>query len=269
MTKTEILMCAPNYFTVDYQINPWMKENTKVDTDLAMKQWNELKSIVQKYAVVKELTPQAGVPDLVFTANAAVIKDKKAVLARYLHPQRQAEEPYNLEWFEQNGFEAIEPPKDIYFEGAGDALYDRIKGDLWGGYGPRTEKSGLDFLEEVTGVKVHKLELVTKEFYHIDTAFCPLEGGYLIYYPQAFSESAQKEIKEFFPADKILEIQKEEADRFCCNAIDLKEAVVFSYASERMKKQLNDWGFKVHEVNLSEFLKSGGSAKCLSLRITE
>ena len=28
-------------------------------------------------------------------------------------------------------------------------------------------------------------------------------------------------------------------------------------------------GFKVHEVKLTEFLKAGGSAKCLSLKLTE
>jgi len=132
MTNTEILMCSPDFFSVDYQINPWMKEDAVVNSDLAMKQWNELKEVVEKYATVRVLPPQSGVPDIVFTANAAVIKDKKAVLARYMHPQRQKEEPYNLKWFQEHGYETIEPPKDVYFEGAGDALYDRIKGELWG-----------------------------------------------------------------------------------------------------------------------------------------
>ena len=169
MSNLEILMCPPDFFSLDYSINPWMNTDLKIDGDLAKKQWNQLKETVETCGTVKVLEPQPGVPDLVFTANAAVIKGKKAVLARYMHPERQGEEPFNLAWFRSNGYEVIEPPKELFFEGAGDALYDRIKGDLWGGYGPRTKLEGLEFLESSLGVKVHKLELATEKFYHIDT----------------------------------------------------------------------------------------------------
>ena len=35
-----------------------------------------------------------GLPDLVFTANAAVVLDRQALLARFRHPERQREEAH-------------------------------------------------------------------------------------------------------------------------------------------------------------------------------
>ena len=263
-------MCSPKFFTVTYEINPWMDDQIKVDVDKAHEQWNTLRDIFAKYAQVEVLEGQPNVPDLVFTANAATIKNNIAVVARYKHSQRQLEEPFNIEWFKSKGYEVVQPPKDIAFEGTGDALYDRINGELWCGYGPRTDRAGLDFLEEKLNVKAHKLELVDPRFYHIDTAFCPLTGGYLLYFPGAFSSASQKEISEYFKdTDKVLEVSEEEAQLFCCNAVDLVDAVAMHKCPERVSNKLQDWGFKVHEVNLSEFLKAGGSAKCLSLRISE
>ena len=45
--------------------------------------------------------------------------------------------------------------------------------------------------------------------------------------------------------------------------------VFLNKASEPLKARLMLAGFKVREVNLSEFLKAGGSAKCLTLKLTE
>ena len=40
-------------------------------------------------------------------------------------------------------------------------------------------------------------------------------------------------------------------------------------ASEPLKARLMLAGFKVREIGLSEFLKAGGSAKCLTLKLAE
>ena len=39
------LMCRPTYFTVSYEINPWMDRARPVDTALAVSQWERLRDV--------------------------------------------------------------------------------------------------------------------------------------------------------------------------------------------------------------------------------
>ena len=135
-----ILMCAPDYYDVDYVINPWMEGNIhKSSRDRAVEQWNMLHGVLQGLAQVELITPQKGVPDMVFTANAGMILGNQAIVSRFYHSERQGEEPYFKEWFVENGFAVHELPSDLPFEGAGDALLDRQGRWLWAGYGFRSE----------------------------------------------------------------------------------------------------------------------------------
>ena len=71
-------------------------------------------------------------PDLVFTANAALIWHQVAFLRALRHAARQGETPYNDAWFRENGFETRFLPEGWDFEGAGDALF--CGETLFGGY---------------------------------------------------------------------------------------------------------------------------------------
>jgi N-dimethylarginine dimethylaminohydrolase len=67
-------MCPPDYFTVDYVINPWMAgHESSLDIDLAKRQWQLLRDTIDEYAEIVEMEPQPGLPDLVFTANAGTV----------------------------------------------------------------------------------------------------------------------------------------------------------------------------------------------------
>src|SRR5262249_59532660 len=60
----------------------------------AERQWTALHdALITAGAVVETIKPAAGLPDLVFTANAAVVLDRKAVLSRFRHAERRNEEP--------------------------------------------------------------------------------------------------------------------------------------------------------------------------------
>ncbi len=70
------LMCEPRFFEVCYVINPWMEGNQgKVNSDLAKQQWNNLHGIVSRLASVELIEPIAGLPDMVFTANAGLVPE--------------------------------------------------------------------------------------------------------------------------------------------------------------------------------------------------
>ena len=83
------------------------------------------------------LPPVEGLPDLVFTANAAMIHRQTAILSRFRHSQRQGEERHDEDWLRANGFEVRHVPANMNFEGAGDALFC---GDtLFSGYRIRSD----------------------------------------------------------------------------------------------------------------------------------
>ncbi len=265
-----ILMCPPDHYDVDYVINPWMAGNIhKSSRDRAVEQWQKLHSILQEIAQVEIVRPQQGLPDMVFTANAGLILGDRAVVSRFHHPERQGEEPHFKQWFKENGFTVRELPQDLPFEGAGDALLDREGRWLWAGYGFRSELDSHPYLAKWLDIEVLSLHLIDNRFYHLDTCFCPLTGGYLLYYPGAFDAYSNHLIEMRVPEAKRIAIAEKDAVNFACNSVNVGQNIVMNKASEGLKTTLQEKGFTVTETPLSEFLKAGGAAKCLTLRINE
>jgi len=263
-------MCPPDHYDVDYVINPWMEGNVhKSSRDRAVEQWQGLYQVLKERAIVDLVQPERGVPDMVFTANAGLVLDNVVVLSRFYHKERQGEEPFFKAWFESQGFTVHELPKDLPFEGAGDALLDREGRWLWAGYGFRSELDSHPYLAKWLDIEVLSLRLMDERFYHLDTCFCPLSGGYLLYYPPAFDAYSNRLIELRVPPEKRIAIPEKDAVNFACNAVNVNQTVIMNKASDALKEQLNGLGFEVVETPLTEFLKAGGAAKCLTLRVTE
>ena len=269
-SSIRFLMCAPDHYDVDYVINPWMEGNVhKSSRDRAVEQWQQLFHLLKDHAIVDLVQPEKGVPDMVFTANAGLVLGKTAVLSRFFHKERQGEEPFFKAWLEEHGFTVHELPKDLPFEGAGDALFDREGRWLWAGYGFRSELDSHPYLARWLDIEVLSLRLADERFYHLDTCFCPLADGYLLYYPPAFDAYSNRLIEMRVPEAKRIAIAEEDAVTFACNAVNIDRTIVLNKASDKLKQRLQEVGFRVLETPLTEFLKAGGAAKCLTLRVTE
>ncbi len=263
-------MCAPDHYDVDYVINPWMEGNIhKSSRERAVEQWQQLFHLLKDHAIVDLVQPEKGVPDMVFTANAGLVQGDTAVLSRFFHKERQGEEPFFKAWLEEHGFTVHELPKDLPFEGAGDALFDREGRWLWAGYGFRSELDSHPYLARWLDIEVLSLRLMDERFYHLDTCFCPLADGYLLYYPPAFDAYSNRLIEMRVPEAKRIAIAEEDAVTFACNAVNIDRTIVLNKASDKLKQRLEGVGFRVLETPLTEFLKAGGAAKCLTLRVTE
>lgn len=268
--KNKILMCRPDYFDVKYVINPWMEGNiSRAKADISKKQWEDLYSIISSLAKVSLVEPKKEVPDLVFTANAGLVFDSTCIISKFFHKERSLEEPIFSEWFESNGFSCKLLPEDIPFEGAGDALFDRAQNILWAGYGFRTELESHSYLSEWVPSEVLSLRLIDSRFYHLDTCFCPLENGYLMYFPPAFDEYSNKLIEKRIPKEKRIIVPEKDAILFACNAVNIENHIIMNKVSESLTKTLNNLGFKTHLTPLGEYLKAGGAAKCLTLKLNE
>ena len=271
MTESiRFLMCAPDHYDVDYAINPWMEGNIhKSSRDRAVEQWYKLYNVLKDKAIVDLVKPQKGWPDMVFTANAGLLLGDNVVLSRFLHKERQGEEPFFKQWFADNGYTVYELPKDLPFEGAGDALFDREGRWLWAGYGFRSELDSHPYIAKWLDTEVLSLRLIDERFYHLDTCFCPLSGGYLLYYPPAFDAYSNRLIEMRIPEEKRLVVEEPDAVNFACNAVNINSTIVMNKASDSLQQRLAKVGFEVIETPLKEFLKAGGAAKCLTLRVTE
>lgn len=257
-------MCPPDYFGVEYEINPWMDVEVAADHAAATDQWQRLHGLLQDAgAEIELMQPAQGLPDLVFTANAALIFGKQALLSRFKHPQRQGETLLDRQWFESHGFQAVELPADFAFEGAGDALFC---GDtLFAGYRMRSDAAGMQQIGAELSVRVLPLELVSPRYYHLDTCFCPLDEESAIWFPGAFDEYGRRVITEHIA--NLIEVEPDEAASFACNAVVVGKQVFTNTGCPKLHEALSHAGYRPTATPLSEFVKAGGSAKCLTLRL--
>jgi N-dimethylarginine dimethylaminohydrolase len=275
-----IVMCPPDAFDVNYVINPWMEGNThKVDHDKAVIQWMVLREALRAAGAKVWLTPipPKDCPDAVFTANAGLAFKGTFVPSYFRYKERFAEEPFFINeaigsWhLRLDGMDIPGTREQQSFEGAGDALYDRKRDILWMGFGFRTQlgfKPVLEAALENYLCTVRPLQLVDPRWYHLDTCFCPLDNGQLLWYPEAFAPYSQYTIKTWYP--DAIAVSEEDALRFACNAVSVDDHLVLPRCSDELKQRVErEAGVTVMEVNMSQYLRSGGAAKCLTLELIE
>ncbi len=266
--RPTFLMCPPNLYDVTYVINPWMAGNLHASSQLrAAEQWQRLHQAVSSIAKVVLIDPQPGSPDMVFTANAGLEHNGKIVLSSFLHPQRQAEEQHFRAYFLTAGYTVHDVPRSTPFEGEGDALFSAHYTRLWAGYGPRSLASCHPKLREAWNIEVTPLHLIDPRFYHLDTCFAPLENGCVMYFPEAFDRPSCEAIDAFYPPEKRIIVTPEDALRFACNAINVGSTIILNEISSVLTRQLESRGLQVVPLDLSEFLKAGGAAKCLVMKL--
>ncbi len=272
-----MLLCPPERFEVSYQINPWMKpgawaaESTRLSAD-AHRSWASLAALYRQLGARIEIQPPvADLPDLVFTANSAVVLDGKVLLARFAHDERRGEEPHDAECFgrlHQRGLVTSihRMPKDIAFEGAGDAVWDGHRNLMWFGHGQRSQAAARDMLQQVFDVPVLALELVDPRFYHLDTCLCPLSGGEVLWVPKAFS-AASRALLESLVGPALIALDDGDAASLAANAVNFGREFIVGRCSDSLRDRLTALGYRVHRVPLDAFALSGGSAWCLTLRL--
>ena len=105
------------------------------------------------------------------------------------------------------------------------------------------------------------------EFYHLDTCFCPLDGGHVMFYPKAFTSYGVSQIYNSFGKHNCILVDEEDARNFACNAISLGDDIILNKASTKLKNELESFKYNVYENDMSEFLLSGGSTKCSILHL--
>jgi N-dimethylarginine dimethylaminohydrolase len=273
-----IMLVDPAHFNVSYVINPWMKPGDWAADPAghaaeARASFDALRAALTAAGATLEIVPGVpGQPDMVFPANAAVVLDRRAIVARFACAERQGEEaPYlaALNAFKDRGLldEVAIFPEGCFQEGAGDAIWDRTRQFFWAGYGQRSVLAATQEVARFFDRRVVALELATSQFYHLDTCFCPLSEGEVLFYPPAFTPEALATIHAHVAPEQRLEASAEDAAAFCVNAVNLGRDVVMATAPDHVRGLLTERGYQVHDVNLDPFILSGGGAYCMTLRL--
>jgi len=262
-------MCAPDYFGIEYEINPWMSLKRQADRRLARAEWETLhRFLTAELKLDVQLIRQvSGLPDMVFTANAGLARGKTFIASNFRNKERSGEASHYEAWFQEKGYTVYHLPPSYYFEGEGDVLFSDDE-NAFAGYLIRSDVTAHAAVAERLGVRIVSLELVNPRFYHLDTCFCPLNADSVVYYPGAFDAYALEVIKANF-SDRI-EVTEREAEQFVCNAIVIENHYIQAQGGqETLRPALEKRGYHIHEFDMSEFIKAGGATKCLVLKLTE
>jgi len=267
-----LLMCEPTYFEVRDEKNPFMAGNVgSVNRKEAYRQWQALKRRFEELNFPIDVLPgEPELEDMVFAANQVLVGEdadgqRYVVPARMRHRSRQNEVPYYRRWFAAHGYRILELPEDeggpVYFEGHGDAIWHPGKRLIWGGWGQRSELRAHVLLAELLDLPVIALNLPNPKFYHLDTAFCPLDVESAAVFPGAFDQAGMALIRRYF--GNLIEVSESEAFNFACNALALGRKVIIERGSKEVCRRLRELRFEPCEVETGEFMKSGGSVFCL------
>jgi N-dimethylarginine dimethylaminohydrolase len=277
MQRPAYLMADPSHFDVSYEINPWMRPDAwsadpAANLRTARTGWQALaRALENAGGKVHAMPGVAGLPDIVFPANAAVVLNGKAVVARFRHGERNGEEPHYLAALEalrdQGLLREVVQIEGCYQEGAGDCIWDAARRLFWVASGPRSTPNSVEILGEHFGQTMIHVPLATEQYYHLDTCFCPLSGGEILYYPPALTEAARKALFDHTTSDQRIEATDEDAQAFCVNAVSVGRKVIMAQPPASLHDRLSERGYDVIGVDLDPFMLSGGGAFCMTLRL--
>jgi N-dimethylarginine dimethylaminohydrolase len=255
-------MCPPGHFDVTYSINPWMDPDRPTDGGRAVRQWDRLRNLyIGLGHTVEQIPAIPGLPDMVFAANGATVIDGQVLAARFRHAERAAEGPAYADWLAGRGYRIHQA--QFVNEGEGDYLFTGRR--ILAGTGFRTDPRSHAEVQRVFGHPVVTLELVDPRYYHLDTALAVLDHDEIMYYPAAFSADSRELLRRLYP-DAIL-AGDADAEAFGLNAVSDGRHVVLAEKAAGLADELCRQGFVPIGVDLSELMKSGGSAKCCTLEL--
>jgi N-dimethylarginine dimethylaminohydrolase len=269
------VLVRPDHFRLVYQINPFMDLSRQPDPELTRAQWDGLVAAIRAAGAEVEVIDQRfDAPDMVYAMNLGFVVERPegplvstsaghAVMSHMRFPERRMETATAAAWFAGRGFSISHVGRDgigAHLE-AGDAF-------AWGdglvvGYGPRSDELGLKALATELSVRVRGLRITHPGMYHLDLAFCPLDDRRAIVCPAAFDEESAAALLALVPEPLVI-TEDEALSTFCANSIVIGRTVLMPDCPHRVRARLEEWGFDVVLVDVSQFHLGGGSIRCLT-----
>jgi N-dimethylarginine dimethylaminohydrolase len=203
---------------------------------------------------------------MVFAADQGLIinsDSKLIVMSNFKHLQRQGETKNYQNWFSQNGYQVEFLPKELHFEGGGELI--PWKGKYFIGSGLRNSEVTHHYLADKYDLEFIPLKLIDPKFYHLDTCFFVLNSDTAFYYPKAFSLESIEVLKSCFA--NLIEFSQVEVNGFAANSVVSGDLVFMQTGNSTFKHKIQSFGYQAIEVDISEFMKSGGGIHCLTFEL--
>ena len=255
-----ILLCPPDYYDIEYEINPWMHVSNKVNKSSVQKAYSSIKNTYKELGVTTyEIEPAKGLPDMVYTANFGQVSGNKFIKSNFKYKERRREADLAADYFKkQFSLEPVSLPENIYFEGQGDLLNDGNR--FFFGWGKRSDRKAISYLEKFLGSEVVDFELINPYFYHLDTALTPISSEIVVYNPESFTEEGINKIQSTFK--KCIPTNKTDSAVIACNMVMVDRNVVHGAGiSAELSNTLRDLGYRLYPIDTTEYIKGGGSVK--------
>lgn len=288
LINTSVLMSDANNFSTEQPINPYYDEQP-VNFEKAKEEHASIKAMLEQASVtVTQVSSPTDSQDGVYTANWALVRGDKAVIAR-LPDARKTEEDYAASILGELGKEVIRIPEGLKFSGQGDAL--PCGNYLFCGQGYRSDEAAQKFAAEALGYERIQLQTVPEIdengnpkvnassgwndsfFYDIDLALAVIrpitdtEKGLIAYCPEAFTPESQQVLTDFDKVDKIIISLEEAKEAFAANLVSTSEAVVMSAHAPQLAEEFRSRGLQVFTPEISELAKGGGYIRCTTLTL--
>ena len=281
-------MSGADYFSNDQPINPYYADEA-IDLAAAQSEHTAIQQAFETAGIsVIKVDPPSDSQDGVYTANWALVRGQKAVLAS-LPAARKAEESWAESILQSQGIDVFRVPAGLKFSGQGDAL---PCGDyLFCGSTYRSDVEAQQFAAETLGYTRIQLQAIpqldksgqavinqssgwTDSFYYdIDLALSIIKGpsddslGTIAYCPEAFTPDSRRTLEELSGFDKIIVSEEEAKQAFACNLVSTGETVIMSATAPRLKAELEARGLRVITPTITELAKGGGYIRCTSLSL--
>lgn len=288
MINDKVLMSSAAYFSNEQPINPYYADES-VDLNQAISEHDSIRQSLELAGVeVVGVDAPADSQDGVYTANWALVRGKKAILAR-LPDARKAEEDWAEAKLQSLGYDVIRVPGEHRFSGQGDAL---PCGDyLFCGSGYRSDIEAQEFAAGELGYERVQLQTIPQLdsngnnqinvssgwpdsfYYDIDLALAiiaaPAGGkkGLIAYCPEAFAPESRQILEQFDAVDKIIVSELESREAFACNLVSTGQTVVMSARAPKLRAELESRGLKVFTPEVRELAKGGGYIRCTTLSL--
>ncbi len=118
-------------------------------------------------------------------------------------------------------------------------------------------------LERTSGGSLFTVPLVGERYLHLDTVVGVLGERRFLVYTKGLRE--ERVDRGPLAEAEVLIVSTADAQRFACNVVVVGDVVITGPISAQLTRRLCALGYHVERLDLSEFYKAGGGAKCLTL----
>lgn len=257
-----LLVSDAENFSVEFEINPYMHKVDQPDWEQSVVEHRAIVAAhVDAGRTVEYIPTVSGCPDMVYTANAALVRGGRVLLAK-LPVEREPELPHYRRWFLEQGYDIVEAP--YRFSGQGDAL--AFGSRLFAGSGWRSDAAIHPVIAAELGYDVIPVKTTSDRWYDIDLAIAVITPETIAWCPQAFDRRTRRTIQELRGVERI-EVGLEEAERFALNLVSDTETVTMTTGAPVLAGALRDRGYRVLELATEELKKGGGGVRCTALAL--